>query len=94
MNFNLLATPPQARECKFHSAGREDIDVRMLGDGRPFALELIGEALLRVVASSKYPLLNHDASSYPSTLLRCQEGVCYGQRVGRHAARHHGKGVA
>ena len=26
---------------KFHSSGREDIDVRMLGNGRPYALELI-----------------------------------------------------
>lgn len=26
---------------KFHSAGREDVDVRMLGEGRPFVLELI-----------------------------------------------------
>ncbi len=26
---------------KFHGAGREDIDVRMLGDGRPFVLELV-----------------------------------------------------
>lgn len=26
---------------KFHGAGREDIDVRMLGDGRPFILEMI-----------------------------------------------------
>ncbi|NPA62163.1 MAG: tRNA pseudouridine(54/55) synthase Pus10 [Methanococci archaeon] len=25
---------------KFHGAGREDIDVRMLGDGRPFVLEI------------------------------------------------------
>jgi hypothetical protein len=28
-------------EYKFHSAGREDIDVRMLGKGRPFMLELL-----------------------------------------------------
>lgn len=27
--------------CRFSSAGREDIDVRMLGDGRPFVVELI-----------------------------------------------------
>ena len=27
-------------EAKFHGAGREDIDVRMLGDGRPFVLEI------------------------------------------------------
>jgi tRNA pseudouridine synthase 10 len=30
----------QALESKFHGAGREDIDVRMLGSGRPFILEL------------------------------------------------------
>jgi tRNA pseudouridine synthase 10 len=28
-------------KSKFHGAGREDVDVRMLGDGRPFILELI-----------------------------------------------------
>ncbi|KAF8656433.1 hypothetical protein HU200_060706 [Digitaria exilis] len=27
--------------CKFHAAGREDIDVRMLGSGRPFLVELL-----------------------------------------------------
>ncbi|WP_456371513.1 tRNA pseudouridine(54/55) synthase Pus10 [Methanocaldococcus sp.] len=27
-------------DAKFHGAGREDIDVRMLGDGRPFVLEI------------------------------------------------------
>ncbi len=27
-------------EAKFHGAGREDIDVRMLGSGRPFVLEI------------------------------------------------------
>ncbi|MBD3213723.1 MAG: tRNA pseudouridine(54/55) synthase Pus10 [Candidatus Lokiarchaeota archaeon] len=31
----------QAEGSKFHGAGREDIDVRMLGSGRPFVLELI-----------------------------------------------------
>ena len=30
-----------AEEMKFHGAGREDIDVLMLGNGRPFVLELI-----------------------------------------------------
>lgn len=29
------------RKHKFHGAGREDIDVRMLGHGRPFVLELL-----------------------------------------------------
>ncbi|MFX1375496.1 MAG: tRNA pseudouridine(54/55) synthase Pus10 [Promethearchaeota archaeon] len=30
----------KATDSKFHGAGREDIDVRMLGKGRPFILEL------------------------------------------------------
>mgnify|MGYP006288681263 FL=1 len=30
----------QAEDEAFHGAGREDIDVRMLGDGRPFVLEV------------------------------------------------------
>lgn len=30
----------QANDSKFHGAGREDIDVRMIGTGRPFIIEL------------------------------------------------------
>ena len=36
----IVAKHFQAAGCKFCSAGREDIDVRMLGDGRPFLLEI------------------------------------------------------
>eukprot|EP00933_Yihiella_yeosuensis_P046467 TRINITY_DN4199_c2_g2_i1.p1 TRINITY_DN4199_c2_g2~~TRINITY_DN4199_c2_g2_i1.p1 ORF type:complete len:322 (+),score=75.04 TRINITY_DN4199_c2_g2_i1:37-966(+) len=40
-----LITGPAAQlfgssECKFHAEGREDIDVRMLGAGRPFVIEV------------------------------------------------------
>ncbi|VVB99932.1 tRNA pseudouridine synthase Pus10 [uncultured archaeon] len=31
----------EAKESKFHGCGREDVDVRMLGNGRPFVLELV-----------------------------------------------------
>ncbi|KAA3607211.1 MAG: hypothetical protein DWQ01_16050 [Planctomycetota bacterium] len=31
----------KGRRNKFHGAGREDIDVRMLGDGRPFVFEVL-----------------------------------------------------
>jgi tRNA pseudouridine synthase 10 len=31
----------KARRNKFHGAGREDLNVRMLGNGRPFVLELL-----------------------------------------------------
>jgi tRNA pseudouridine synthase 10 len=41
-----LISPPfieaaKAKDSKFHGAGREDIDVKMLGTGRPFILELM-----------------------------------------------------
>lgn len=32
----------QAKEGRFHGAGREDIDVLMLGRGRPFVFEVVG----------------------------------------------------
>ncbi len=31
----------KARRNKFHGAGREDLDVRMLGNGRPFVFEML-----------------------------------------------------
>jgi len=36
------------RKHKFHGAGREDVDVRMLGGGRPFVLELIDPKVFEV----------------------------------------------
>jgi len=40
----LIAGPileaSQGRDARFHGSGREDVDVRMLGTGRPFVLEI------------------------------------------------------
>lgn len=41
-----VLTLTKGREAKFHGAGREDIDVLMLGSGRPFVLE-IKEPIIR-----------------------------------------------
>lgn len=38
----------RARSGKFHGAGREDVDVRMLGRGRPFVYEVVGARVLDV----------------------------------------------
>ncbi len=38
----------RARRNKFHGAGREDIDVRMLGTGRPFVFEVVNPKNLEV----------------------------------------------
>ncbi|MDO5850214.1 MAG: tRNA pseudouridine(54/55) synthase Pus10 [Methanobacteriaceae archaeon] len=34
--------------AKFHGAGREDIDVRMLGSGRPFVLEIVEPKIRKI----------------------------------------------
>ena len=41
LNLCPLGSSFQADEHKFVPGGREDIDVRMLGTGRPFVLELL-----------------------------------------------------
>lgn len=40
------------RSAKFLASGREDCDVRMLGDGRPFALEIVDPTRLRGALST------------------------------------------
>lgn len=38
--YPIFISESLATDSKFHGGGREDIDVRMLGEGRPFILEL------------------------------------------------------
>lgn len=38
-------------DSRFSSSGREDVDVRMLGKGRPFAVELINARISRIPLS-------------------------------------------
>jgi tRNA pseudouridine synthase 10 len=45
----------KTRKNKFHGAGREDIDVRMLGDGRPFVLEMVNPKCLDVDLAALEP---------------------------------------
>jgi len=44
----VLGAAFQTRKNKFHGAGREDVNVRMLGEGRPFVLELVNPKVLDV----------------------------------------------
>ncbi|KAF0694032.1 Aste57867_15055 [Aphanomyces stellatus] len=43
-----------AKSYKFHTAGREDVDVRMLGNGRPFILELLDAKIATLPAEADY----------------------------------------
>lgn len=51
-----------ATDSKFHAGGREDIDVRTLGKGRPFVLELRGSKRRRVDLQEVERVINERAS--------------------------------
>jgi tRNA pseudouridine synthase 10 len=49
---------------KFHAAGREDVDVRMLGPGRPYMIELIDSKPVIIpldAIARAHEILNHRA---------------------------------
>lgn len=48
---------------QFTSSGREDLDVRMLGDGRPFVIEVINPRNTRVTQAEIDALQDHVNSS-------------------------------
>ncbi len=66
----------KGREAKFHGAGREDIDVLMLGSGRPFVLE-IKEPRIRKLDLAKLEeeinIINEGKTSYHGLKL-CERG--------------------
>lgn len=39
--YDYLLQQLEARECRFTAGGREDVDVRMLGSGRPFIIQVL-----------------------------------------------------
>ena len=66
----------RGQDLKFHGAGREDIDARMLGNGRPFVLEIRSPRKRKInlieleheintsqnkIAVSELTIVNHDA---------------------------------
>jgi len=51
----VLLPAYNGRGLKFHGAGREDVDVKMLGEGRPFIVEIL-EPKIRNVDSEKLHL--------------------------------------
>nr|MDO8117780.1 tRNA pseudouridine(54/55) synthase Pus10 [Candidatus Sigynarchaeota archaeon] len=62
----LMAGPvlevAHASGIKFHGAGREDIDARMLGDGRPFTLEIINGKVRSIDFEKLQQIINQQAA--------------------------------
>ncbi|KAG5483883.1 hypothetical protein CUR178_06880 [Leishmania enriettii] len=73
---------------KFHSAGREDVDVRMLGEGRPFVLELVSPIRERFTEDDLRRLeaainASYEGSVEVSQLRRTNAGITV--RLARHS---------
>ncbi|RMX64951.1 hypothetical protein DD238_005820 [Peronospora effusa] len=67
----------QGSGYKFHTAGREDIDVRMLGNGRPFILEIL-DAKKAYLDQSEYDKLQkavNDANSGAVKIVRVKSST-------------------
>jgi tRNA pseudouridine synthase 10 len=48
----------QGTDVKFHGAGREDVDARMLGNGRPFVLEIINPRCRKIALDTATKQIN------------------------------------
>ncbi|RLI36559.1 tRNA pseudouridine(54/55) synthase Pus10 [Candidatus Bathyarchaeota archaeon] len=61
----LIAGPvlrfTQGEDTSFHSAGREDVDARMLGDGRPFIIEVKKPKRRRIDLTALEEAINEEA---------------------------------
>ena len=69
-----LLKASQGNEAKFHGAGREDIDVLMLGSGRPFVLEIKEPKIRKIDLKSlenEINNINHGKTAYHN-LKFCQ----------------------
>lgn len=64
-NFELLVDA----ESRFSSSGREDIDVRMLGSGRPFAVELVNAKTMDIAFSALRKVENEINDVDPHSVL-------------------------
>ncbi len=69
----LAAT--RGRESRFHGAGREDIDVRMLGDGRPFVIEIISPKVRTLDLPALEAAINGDERIKVRDFRHCEKSL-------------------
>ncbi len=61
----------QAKTCKLHGMGREDVDARMMGTGRPFVLEMVHPKSRDIDLEAGFRVLNDlDKTGVAVTNLR------------------------
>lgn len=64
-------SPYEVPDFRFSSSGREDIDVRMLGEGRPFVLEIVNPR--RTQFSAMEYLAMQNAINASTSLIRIRD---------------------
>lgn len=72
---------------KFHSAGREDVDVRMLGSGRPFVLEVISPSR-ELVSSDDLEMLTREINNAEQGCVEISHLRLTDSTVTQRLARH------
>ena len=88
---SVLAPAFQAPHATFHGAGREDVDVRMLGSGRPFVLEL-HEPRRR---SADLPALEAEINArFPEKIKVSGLAFCAKEKVAAFKTAEHDKAYA
>jgi len=65
----------RGRGSKFHGAGREDIDVRMLGDGRPFVIEIINPKVREIDLGQIQKTINEDERISVNGMEKCDKSL-------------------
>jgi tRNA pseudouridine synthase 10 len=94
---NVMKTFCKAAETRFMSSGREDIDVRMLGNGRPFAVQIINAQITecfsrdRLEATLNYfkEEINKDVDIYVDHLALVTAKQAEKLNVGEEEKRKH-----
>ena len=80
----------KARRSKFHGAGREDMDVRMLGRGRPFVLEILKSKRHDVDLEEMASEINRRAENRMEVLgLRYCQKPRVAEIKGRHCSKEY-----
>ncbi|XP_014768473.1 tRNA pseudouridine synthase Pus10 [Octopus bimaculoides] len=72
---NVLNERYEPVECKFSASGREDVDVKMLGNGRPFVIELINSKRSNFTAEDFVEMKNKINESTKSIFVRDLQAV-------------------
>lgn len=78
---NPLNVGVMAADWRFSASGREDLDVRMLGTGRPFVVEFINPRRINFTSKKLLELQVINIISSMSVVLCTRDSSCYSANI-------------